>query len=231
MASLIDKVQTLISANLHYMVDQALKQNSIAVIEQYIREVDHNLEDLTQAVATVGANVKTLRRKYEESKAAADQLDQNIDIFLKEGRDDLAMAAQSKLNSTQRLVDTYAQQLEQMQAEYQSLLDARLKLEAKLTTIKQERDELQSLLELAKSKEMTAKTMRSLDDLAGTGDADVARIADSIRSRLDRASAETEMRATSLDKQMDEVLDRGQLDAQLAARKARLGMSKSSSSS
>ena len=36
MASLIEKVNTLISANLHYMVDQALKSNSIAVINQYI---------------------------------------------------------------------------------------------------------------------------------------------------------------------------------------------------
>jgi phage shock protein A len=68
--------------------------------------------------------------------------------------------------------------------------------------------------------------VKSLDDLAGTGDADVARIADSIRTRLDRASAETEMRAASLDKQMDDVLDRGALDAQLAARKARLGLAK-----
>jgi phage shock protein A len=230
MASLLDKVQTLISANLHWMVDQALKQNSIAVIEQYIREVEHNLEDLTQATATVGANVKTLKRKHDEAKATADQLDQNIDVFLKEGREDLAMAAQSKLNSTQRLVDTYGQQLDQMQREYQSLLDARLKLEAKLTTIKQEKEELQSLLDLAKSKESTAKAMKSLDDLAGSGDADVARIADSIRTRLDRASAETEMRATTLDKQMDDVLDRNQLDAQLAARKARLGLEQSSAS-
>ena len=102
-----------------------------------------------------------------------------------------------------------------MQREYQSLMDARLKLEAKLTTIKQEREELEALLELAKSKEITAKTMKSLDDLAGVGDADVARIADSIRPRLDRASAESEMRAASLDKQMDDVLDRGELDAQL----------------
>jgi phage shock protein A len=230
MTSLLDKVQTLISANLHWMVDQALKQNSIAVIEQYIREVEHNLEDLTQATATVGANVKTLKRKHDEAKATADQLDQNIDVFLKEGREDLAMAAQSKLNSTQRLVDTYGQQLDQMQREYQALLDARLKLEAKLTTIKQEKEELQSLLDLAKSKESTARAMKSLDDLAGSGDADVARIADSIRTRLDRASAETEMRATTLDKQMDDVLDRNQLDAQLAARKARLGLEQSSGS-
>jgi phage shock protein A len=119
------------------------------------------------------------------------------------------------------------QQLEQMEREYQSLRDARLKLEAKLTTIKQEREHLEALLELAKSKEITVKAIKSLDDLAGVGDADVARIADSIRARLDRASAESEMRAVSLDKQMDEVLDRSELDAQLAARKARLGLSRS----
>jgi phage shock protein A len=196
------------------------------VINQYIREVEDNLEDLTEATATVGGNVKTIRRKYEELAAKAAELDRNIDIFLREDRDDLARAAQSKLNSTQRLVETYSQQLEQMQREYQNLMDARLKLEAKLTTIKQEREELEALLELAKSKEITARTIKSLDDLAGAGDADVARIADSIRSRLDRASAESEMRAATLDKQMDEVLGRGELDAQLAARKARLGVAK-----
>ena len=227
MASLLEKVNTLISANLHWMVDQALKQNSIAVINQYIREVEDNLDDLTDAVATVGGNVKTIRRKRDEFQARADELDRNIDVFLREGRDDLAAAAQSKLNSTQRLLETYNQQLEQMQGEYQSLMSARLKLEAKLTTIKQEREELEALLELAKSKELTAKTMKSLDDLSGVGDADVARIADSIRTRLDKASAETEMRAQTLDKQMDDILNKGELDAQLAARKQRLGLSAS----
>jgi phage shock protein A len=208
------------------MVDQALKSNSIAVISQYIREVEDNLEDLENAVATVGGQVKTLKRQHDDSQAKADELDRNIDLFLKEGREDLAMAAQSKLNSTQRLVTTYGTQLEQMQREYQSLMDARLKLEAKLTTIKQEKDELQALLDLAKSKEIAAKTMKSLDDLAGVGDADVARIAESIRGRLDRASAESEMRAATLDKQMDDVLERDQLDSQLSARKARLGLAK-----
>lgn len=227
MATLLDKVNTLISANLHWLVDQALKQNSLAVINQYIREVENNLENLSEATATVGGNVKTIRRKYEEFQAKAAELDRNIDLFLAEGREDLARAAQSKYNSTMRLVETYAQQLEQMQREYQNLMDARLKLQAKLTTIKQEREELEALLELAKSKEITARTIKSLDDLAGVGDADVARVADSIRQRLDRASAESEMRAASLDRQMDELLERGELDAQLAARKARLGMSKS----
>jgi phage shock protein A len=227
MASLLDKVQTLVSANLHYLVDQALKQNSIAVINQYIREVEDNLASLEEATATVGGNVKTIRRKHEQYQAETAKLDASIDIFLQEGQEDLARAAQSKLNSMQRLVETYSQQLEQMEREYQSLKDARLKLQAKLTTIKQEREHLEALLELAKSKEITVKAIKSLDDLAGVGDADVARIADSIRARLDRASAESELRAASLDKQMDDVLDRSELDSQLASRKARLGLSRS----
>ena len=65
MASLLEKVQTLIAANLHALVDESLKKNSLAVIDQYIRQVEDNLEDLEDAAATIGGEVKTLRRKYD----------------------------------------------------------------------------------------------------------------------------------------------------------------------
>jgi phage shock protein A len=224
MASLLDKVATLIKANLHYLVDQALKQNSLAVIDQYIREVENNLDKLEDAAATVGGQVKTLKRKFDEFQTKADELDRNIDILLQEGREELAVAAQSKLNSTQRLADNYGEQHERQKAEYEKLLDAKLKLEAKLTTIKQEREELQALLDLAKAKELTAKAISSLDDLVGAGDDDIGRMAESIRTRLDKAAARGEMAATRLDAQMDEVLERSTLDAQLAERKKRLGI-------
>lgn len=224
MASLLEKVRTLISANLHAIVDAALKSNSIAVVDQYIRQIEDNLEDLEDATATVGGQVKTLRRKLEEYRTKADELDRNIDLFLKEGKEEVAAAAQSKLNSTLRLVANYEEQLARQEKEYQALQDARLKLEAKLTSIRQEREELQALLDLARSKELTAKAIGSLDDLAGSGDADVARIAESIRARLDKAAARTEMLATSLDAQMDEILERHTIDQQLAERKKRLGI-------
>ena len=224
MASLLDKVATLIKANLHYLVDQALKQNSLAVIDQYIREVEDNLDKLEDAAATVGGQVRTLKRKFDEFQAKAEELDRNIDILLQEGREELAVAAQSKLNSTQRLTDEYREQHERQKAEYEKLLDAKLKLEAKLTTIKQEREELQALLDLARAKELTAKAISSLDDLVGAGDDDIGRIAESIRTRLDKAAARGEMAATRLDAQMDEVLERSTIDAQLAERWKRLGI-------
>lgn len=224
MASLLEKAMVLIKANLHYLVDQALKQNSLAVIDQYIRQVEDSLEDLEDAAATVGGQVRTLRRKTEEYEARAAELDRNIDIFLQEGKEELAAATQSKLNSVNRSLAAYKEQYQRQQGEYQKLLDAKLKLEAKLATIKQEREELQILLDLARSKEITVRTIRSLDDLVGAGDSDVARIAESIRTRLDKASAEAEMLATRLDEQMDEVLERRQIEAQLMERKKRLGL-------
>jgi phage shock protein A len=225
MASLLEKIQTLISANLHAMVDSALKANSMAVFDQYVREVEDNLENLEDATATVGGELKTLRRKKAGLDQQTAELDRNIDIFLREGKEDLALAAQSKLNSVNRLNQNYEEMLERQEAEFQNLQDARLKLEAKLTTVKQEREELQALLDLARSKELTAKTIKSLDDLMGTDDADVSRVAEGIRVRLDKASARSEMLAGSLDAQMDEVLEKSTLDAQLAERKARLGLS------
>jgi phage shock protein A len=224
MASLLKKIQTLISANLHAMVDSALKANSLAVFDQYVREVEDNLANLEDAVATVGGELKTLRRKKADLDRQAAELDRNIDIFLREGKEDLALAAQSKLNSVTRLQQNYDEMITRQETEFQALQDARLKLEAKLTTTKQEREELQALLDLARSKELTVKAMKSLDSLVGSGDADVARVAEGIRERLDKASAQSEMMASSLDTQMDQVLDRSTLEAQLAERKSRLGL-------
>ena len=224
MASLFEKVSVLISANLHAMVDQALRSNSLAVIDQYVRQVEQNLEDLEDAAATVGGEAKSLKRKLVDLEQRENELDRAIDAFLVEGNENAAVAAQSRLNSTERLVSTYREQLKRQEDEFQKLLGAKVKLEARLATMKQQREELQSLLELAKSKETSVKAMRSLDDLMGTGDSDIERIAGSIRSRLDKATTASELRAASLDKQMDDVLERSELDTQLSDRRKKLGL-------
>jgi phage shock protein A len=224
MASLLEKAQTLISANLHDMVDKALEANSVAVMKQYIRDAESNVDALEDAAATVGGEVKTLERKYKEYKQRADQLDRNVDALIMQGKTDLARAAQTELNTTRRLQEQYHEQWVRQEREYEALKGARLKLQAKLTTIKQEQKELEALLELAKSKEATVKAIKSLDDLVGVGDGDIARLGESIRGRLDKASAYSEMYADRLDNQMDEALGKAEIDIQLEERKRRLGL-------
>lgn len=224
MASLLDKVTTLISANLHYMIDQALQSNSPAVIDQYIRQVEANLADLEDAAAAVGGEVKGIQRRLADQEQKVQELDRAIDAFLVEGNESAAVAVQSRYNSAKRLVEAYQEQLKRQDDEFKNLLSAKVKLEARLATMKAEREELTALLELAKSKETTVKAVKSLKDLTGSGDADIARIANSIRSRLDKASTASEMQSASLDAQMDDVLERSALDTQLAERKRKLGI-------
>ena len=229
MATLLEKVQTLISANMHEMVDKALESNSVAVMKQYIRDAEKNLDELEDAAATVGGEVKSMERKYKEYKNKADQLDRNIDALLMQGKADLARAAQNELNSARRLQEQYHEQWVRQQREYEALKNARLKLEAKLRDIRQEQKELEALMRLAKSKETTVKAIKSLDDLMGVGDADIARLGESIRSRLDKANAHSEMYADRLDNQMDEALGSAELDLQLEERKRRLGLAEAPS--
>jgi len=222
MATLLEKVSTLVSANLHALVDQALKANNLAVIDQYIRQVEENLENLADAAATVGGEVKSIRRKLAEHEKKATDLDRAVDVFLAENNETAAAATQSQLNSTRQLIETYAQQIATQDVEYQKLLNAKVKLEARLVTMKQQRAELAALLELAKSKEIVVKTVKSLDALMGSGDSDVSHIAQSIYARLDKANAATEIRAANLDEQIDQVLGRDLINQQLAERKKKL---------
>ena len=152
-------------------------------------------------------------------------MDADIDRLLKAGKEDLAVAAQAQYNSKVTLAEEFKKQYEKQAAEAAKLTDARLKLEAKLSTIKQEREQMIALLELAKSKEIAAKTIRSLDDLEGLGDSDIARVTEQIRARLDRADAEVEVTSGKLEAQIDDVLGKERLTDQLEERKRRLGLS------
>ena len=136
--SFFQKIETLIKANLHAMVDDALDKNSVAVLDEYIRQAENNLDDLEDALITVKGQVKTLKRKYDTLKAEAESLDRDIDRLLGLGKDDLAMAAQSQYNAKADLADEYRQQFLKQKAEADKMADARLKLEARLRTIKQE---------------------------------------------------------------------------------------------
>lgn len=224
MASFFEKVRTLISANLHGMVDSALESNSVKVMDEYIRQAEKNLEALEDSAATVGGTVKTLKRKYEEFAGAAEKLDRDIDTLILKGKDDLASAAQSELNTKQQLAQEYYEQWQSQQQQYETMLKMRRQLEAKMTTIRQEREQLIALMELAEAKKVTTKTIKSLDGLAKTGDAEISSMADKIRGRLDREDARLDMATRNLSDEIDEAVRGSEIDIQLEERRRRLGM-------
>jgi phage shock protein A len=218
----MDKVATLISANLHSIVDRAIESNSVKVMDEYIRQAEGNLEALEDSAATVGGSVKTLKRKYEEFSAAAEKLDRDIDSLILKGKDDLAGAAQAELNTKQELAQEYYEQWQSQESQYQQMLKMRLQLEAKMTTIKQEREHLRSLIELADAKKVVTKTVKSLNDLAKTGDEEINSLADNIRNRLDQEDARLEMATMNISDQIEEAVGSTAIEQQLEERRRRL---------
>lgn len=222
MASLFEKINTLISANLHGMVDRALEANSVQVMDEYIRQVERNLEALEDSAATVGGTVRTLKRKYEEFASAAEKLDRDIDTLIMNGKEDLAVAAQAELNTKQELAQEYYEQWQTQDGQYQKMLDMRLKLESRLTTIKQERERLKALIELAETKKVMTNTVKSLDDLSNAGDDEVSALTDQIRARLDREDAKLEMATQRMSDKIEEAVGMTEVERQIEERKRRL---------
>ena len=224
MASLFQKLRTLFRASLHEAADKALQKSDLAVYDDYIRQAERELEEFKNSIAPMFAQVKTSRRRRDTLANKAAEFDLMVDKFLIAGKRTEAMVTQKQLSSTMEMIKTYDQSLVRQVEAAEKLDDVRVKLGGRLDIAKQERDELGFLLQLAKSKEISTKAMRSLDSLMGQGDSEVAQAAENIRSRLDHADAAWEVQTTSLDNQLDEAMHSLEVEAELAARMERLGI-------
>jgi len=224
MASLFKKLSTLFKANLHEAADKALRKSDLSIYDDYIRQAERELKEFERTIIPMFAQVKTSRRRREALATKAAKLDLMVDKFLQTGKRTQAMVTQKQFSSTMDLIKTYDASLERQITAAEQLDDIRVKLNGRLDIAKQEREELGFLLQLAKSKEVSTKAMRSLDSLMGQGDSEVARAAENIRSRLDHADAAWEVQTKSLDNQLDDAMQSLEVEAELAARMERLGI-------
>ena len=224
MASLFQKLRTLFKATLHEMADEALKKSDLAVYDEYIRQAEREIQEFTDTISPMFAQVKSTRRRREKLADKAARLDMAIDQFLLKGKQTEALVTQKQFSSTMSMIKTYDASLKRQVTAAERLHDIRVKLEGRIAVAKQEREELGFLLQLAKSKEVSTKAMKSLDSLMGQGDSELADAAENIRRRLDHADAAWEVQTSSLDHQMDDAMQSLEVEAELAARMNRLGL-------
>ncbi|MEM7332417.1 MAG: PspA/IM30 family protein [Chloroflexota bacterium] len=224
MASLFRKLRTLFRAKLHDAADKALQKSDLSIYDQFIRDAEKELDAFKSTIAPMYAQVKSSKRRREALATKAAKFDLAVDEYLKRGKRTEAMVTQKQFKSTMDLIKTYDASLVRQVTALEQMDDVKVKLEGRLAIAKQEREELNFLLQLAKSKEVSTKAMKSLDSLMGQGDMEVAQAAENIRSRLDHADAAWELQAESLDNQMDEAMTSLEVEADLAARMDRLGL-------
>jgi hypothetical protein len=194
--------------------------------QHHIRELQTLQEQLGSQLMSLRAEINQMRKRSEEAQALVAQQDVEVDQLLREGLQEDALAAQDRLNRSRMQAATGLERVERLEAEYTQMAEAKAQLDARIQTLVANEPEVRSMMGLARAKQLTAAARQSLDDLAGVGDPDAERVVSAIRTRLAEAEAqlqELEQRGLARG-ETPEVLKRKELEAQLEARKARLGL-------
>jgi len=226
MASLLEKIQTLISADLNQLVDNATRASEPAMFRQHLRDLQQMQEQLNEQMLNLHAQIAQMRRKSDEQQAVVTKQDLEVDELLQSSLEGEALAAQDRLNENRLLASKMLEKVERLEASYAKLAETKAQLDTRLLVLRQSEPEVEGLVSARKGKQAADTAGQRMDDLAGMGDADVERVVTSIRTRLDVAEAHLsalEQRALAHG-ETPEVLKRKELEAQLEARKARLGI-------
>jgi phage shock protein A len=227
MASLIEKIQTLVSADLNRLLDRGISStNQEAMYQHHIRELQTLQEQLGGQLVSLRAELNQMKKRSEEQQALVARQDAEVDQLLQAGLQDEALAAQDRLNANRLQAATAAERVERLEAEYAQMEEAKKALDVRVQTLITNEPAVRSMMGLARAKQLTAAARQSLDDLEGSGDPDAERVVGAIRTRLAEAEAQLEqLEQRGLARgETPDVLKRKELEAQLEARKARLGL-------
>jgi phage shock protein A len=135
---LLQRVGTLIRANLNDMVDRA--EDPGKMIKQVILDMENQyLQVKTQVVVSI-ADQHMLEKKQRENEDAGKDWMRKAEAAVDKSQDDLARAALDRFHTSQRLAQSYREQVDDQKVRVESLKGALHKLEAKLEEAKSKRD-------------------------------------------------------------------------------------------
>jgi phage shock protein A len=224
MASLLKKLSTLIEGSLHELVDKAMREKSLAVIDVYIRDAGEGLNELNDAIGTLQANLSGFVREREKLTARSAELDEAINRFLVKGDNSKAQAASAELMHIKELIAMQDQTISQAEKDLVEQRRGKDILQSKITTMRYEREKMAALLEMAKAKEANLRARQKASDVMGSGDIDMDNLTKSIYSRLDKADALLKESENTLESSIDEAIDSDKVDADLEERRRKLGL-------
>jgi len=129
--SLLDRVSTLLRANLNDLVEKA--EDPERMLKQIVLDMENQLMQVKTQVAIAIADQHLLEKKRAEHEQQAGDWRRKAELAVQKGQDDLARAALERALSHDQLVKGFTNQEEDQKHEADSLRQALHKLEQKLS--------------------------------------------------------------------------------------------------
>jgi phage shock protein A len=128
--ALLERVGTLLRANINDLIEKAEDPEKLA--KQLVLDMENQLLQVKTQVAIAIADQHLLQKKLKEHEDAMNQWNRKAELAVQKGQDDLARAALQRSLSNQQLTAGFAQQLEDQNAETETLRNAFANLQQKL---------------------------------------------------------------------------------------------------
>jgi phage shock protein A len=135
---LLERVSTLIRANLNDMIDRA--EDPDKMIKQVILDMENQYLQVKTQVAVSIADQHMLEKKLKENEDTGNDWMRKAERAVDKGEDDLARAALDRYQTSLRLAQSYREQVDDQKAQVETLKGALQKLEQKLDEAKAKRD-------------------------------------------------------------------------------------------
>ncbi len=217
---LLERVGTLIRANLNDMVDRA--EDPEKMIKQVILDMENQYLQVKTQVAVSIADQHMLEKKWRENEDSGKDWMRKAEIAVDKSEDDLARAALDRFQTSQRLALSYREQVDDQKAQVETLKGALVKLEQKLDEAKAKHDLLLARHRRSIALGKAARAQTAIGDNSNTATFD--RLKDRVHHTEAVASAEVELltddtveRLTRLDRDVE-------VDRLLADLKMRRGL-------
>ena len=136
--ALLDRVATLVLANLNDLVDKA--ENPEKILKQVILDMENQYMQVKTQVAIALADLHVLRKNHREHIETHADWMRKADLAVGKQDDELARAALSRALSAELAGATLEQQIADQQVQVDSLKTALNKLEVKLTEARTKAD-------------------------------------------------------------------------------------------
>ena len=227
--SILDRVKLLLSANLNYLLDRALSANKPALFDEQINLLRGSLEKITVALGESIGRESTLAREIAEAKGRLEKMDLEIDRLLemqekepdavrRASLEALATSRQANYNSLREILELREDQLREVQGQTAQLRDARIKLEARIDTLRAQKSRLLALLSERKAAEAQGRALSEADVRSRFSPEEIIRQEE---EALERARGIVAARGISVEQQLDDLLGDDLLRRQLDERRAR----------
>jgi phage shock protein A len=128
--ALLERVSTLVRANLNDLIDKA--EHPQKMIKQVILDMQNQLLQVKTQVAIAIADQHLLEKKQKENEDHVAEWMRKAELAVDKKQDDLARAALQRVESYRELSEGFAQQVSDQKAQVENLKTALRQLEQKL---------------------------------------------------------------------------------------------------